>query len=350
MKSTVRGAILITALALVTASLAGCSTDSTASTTAPTSGAKAPSLKYNGVEVGLPITYGAPTGLPAKFTVGYQDIYSAIPSLQEEEAASKAEVTKLGGTFITKDDQLDVTTQVNNCNTFIAQHVNAIMIYPLDPSSLTPCFKAAAAAGIIVIPQNAPVAADQPLVAGLPTDIIQGFDHDAFLRAQAVAKADPGSAYAIIGLAAPVAGLTYFAKQQKYWADKFGLKFLGEIDAQTDNAAGASTATTSLLAKYPTVKTIFTYNDNTGLSAASTVKGSGQTGIRILASDGTPEAIAGVKSGLLWGVTETDFNAIGTNQADAAMILIANPKATLPQFVTTPDKFISKSNVTSAGY
>ncbi|GGF38079.1 sugar ABC transporter substrate-binding protein [Subtercola lobariae] len=349
MKNTARGAVLITALALAAASLAGCSTD-TASTSSSSSGSAAPSLTYDGVEAGLPTTYGAPTGLPANFTVGYQNIYSAIPSLQAGEAASKAEVEKMGGTFISKDDQLDVTTQVNNCNTFIAQHVNAILIYPLDPSSLTPCFTEAAAAGIIVIPQNAPVAADQSLIAGLPTDIIQGFDYDAFLRAQAVAKADPGSSYAVIGLAAPVAGLTYFAKQQQYWANKFGLTFLGEIDAQTDNAAGAATATTSLLAKFPTVKTIFAYNDNTGLAAASTVRGSGQTGIRIVASDGQPDAIAGVKSGLLWGVTEVDFTTIGTNQADAAMTLIANPKATLPKFVTTPAKFITTDNVGSAGF
>ncbi|WP_375399445.1 sugar ABC transporter substrate-binding protein [uncultured Amnibacterium sp.] len=276
------------------------------------------------------------------------NIYSAIPSLQAGEAAAKAEVLKHSGKFISKDDQLDVTTQVNNCNQLIAQKVNAILLYPLDPNSLAPCFKAAAAAQIVVIPQNAPVAADQPLIATLRTDIVQGFDHDAFLRAQAVANADPGSPYAIIGLAAPVAGLTYFAKRQKYWADKFGLKFLGEVDAQSDNAAGASAAAGSLLAKYPTVKTIFAYNDNTGLAASSTARGSSRTDVRIVASDGQPAAIAGVKSGVLWGVTQIDFKAIGTNQADAAMVLIGSPKAKVPPFVTTPMKFITKSNVSSA--
>ena len=178
---------------------------------------------------------------------------------------------------------------------------------------------------------------------------MQGFDRDAFLRAQAVAKADPGSPYAIIGLAAPVAGLTYFAKRQQYWADKFGLKFLGQVDAQSDNAAGASAAAGSLLAKYPTVKTIFTYNDNTGLATSSTARGSSRTDVRVLASDGQPAAIAGVKSGVLWGVTQIDFTAIGTNQADAAMALVHDPKTTLPKFVTTPMTFVTKSNVASAG-
>ncbi len=356
MARTLRGATLAATAGVVAMVLSACSTvsaggSSTASGPAasgPAASGSIPTVAYDGPEKGLPTTYDQPTTKPAGgFTVGYMNIFAAVPALKTSQDAAQAEVESLGGKFIAKDDQLDVTTQVNHCNELISQKVNAILLYPLDPKALTPCFTAAAAAGIAVVPQNAPVSASESLIPTLQTDVIQSFDNNAYQRAQAVAKVAPGSSYAIIGLAAPVAALTYYAQRQKYWADKFGLKFVGQIDAQTDNAAGASTATGAVLAKYPNVASIFTYNDNTALATATTAKSSGKADVRILGSNGQTATLAAVKSGALFGTTWVDFPAIGKNQAIAAITLIGDKTAKLPPFVTTVVKFVTKDDAGS---
>jgi len=336
--------------------LGACSTPSSgggSSTAAQTSGASsagpaAASIPYDGPEQGLPVTYQEPAKKPAPgFTVGFMNIFAAIPALKSSQDAAQKEVESSGGKFIAKDDQLDVTTQVNHCNEFIAQHVNAILLYPLDPKALQPCLTAAAASNISVVVQNAPVAAGQPLLPTLVTDNVQGFDSNAYQRAKAVAAAAPGSSYAIIGLAAPVAALTYYAQRQRYWADKFGLKFDGEIDAQTDNATGASTAIAAVLGKYSDVQNVFAYNDNAALAASTTARASGKSKVRILGSNGQTAAISAVKNGMLFGTTWVDFPAIGRNQALAAIILLGDKTATLPKFATTTNKFVTAADANS---
>lgn len=341
-------------MALVLAA-AGCSSSGNGSsaTTGSTGGsgsgtATAVSIPYDGPENGLPTAYPDPAKKPGPgFTVGFMNIFAAIPALKASQDAAEQEVARFGGKFIAKDDQLDVTMQVNHCNELIAQNVNAILLYPLDPKALQPCFKAAADKGIPVVVQNAPVAASDTLVETLTTDNIQGFDYNAYQRAKAVAQAAPGSSYVILGLAAPVAALNYFAERQRYWSDKFGLKFLGKIDAQTDNAAGAATATAGLLGKYPNVQSIFAYNDNAALAAVPTAKSSGKGSVRILGSNGQTAAIAAVKNGSLFGTTWVDFPAIGRNQARAAVTLLGDKTATLPKFVTTENKFVTKADADS---
>ncbi len=363
-KSAVRGRLVALA-ALVLAAATACSSgaspaaasspaaSSAASSVAAASpaagaspGSQSSAVTYSGPEAALPHTYPAPAGKPAACRLGYMNIYGAIASLAEEQKAAAAEAKRLGCSFVALDDQLSLTTQVNNFNQLTSQHVAAILCYPIVPSALAPSVRKAVAAHIFVVGQNTPVAADQPVPAGYSTDVLQGFDTTAYDRVKDVAAASPGASFGILGLAQPVASLQYLNLRTKYWAAKFGLKFAGQVDAQQDNPGSASTAASGLLAQYPSMKVIFAYNDNAAVAASTVARTSARTSVLIVGSNGQAEAVAAIKAGHMFATSQQNFDQVGTQMVDAAYGLLAGVK-NLPKFVVVPVTEVNKSNAAS---
>jgi len=312
-------------------------------TTATPASATGPA--YDGPEAGLPTSYSI--SKPTKpFTIGYEEIYGADPSVKAGAEAAQQEVAALGGKIIIKDDQASATTQVNNCNTLIAQGVNAIILYPFDPKALGPCFAAAAAKNIKIVAYQTPVGASPgPLPAGLKTDPLQGFDYAGYLRAKAVAAVAPGSTFAYMGLAIPVASLTYGEQRMLYWAKRFGLKYVGSTDAQDATPGAASTAMSSILAKWPTVGTVFCFQDPSALAAATVARASGNTKVRIVGYNGQTAAVSAVQAGTMFATVLLDVKAEGKNDVDAAIGLIEG--ASLPKYVSIPITLVTGANAGS---
>lgn len=345
----------LTASALVATLGAGClaGCGSSSSGTGPSSatpaaqgsaGQGAPTIEYDGPEKNLPTQY-TPTKPSKPVTVGFQIIHQ--DSGQTAEAAAvKAEVESAGGQVIVKDDQGSATTQVNNCNTLIAQKVDAIIVYPFDAGALRPCFKAAADAGIKIVAQQTPVnASSDPLPQYLKSDVIQGFDYAAYLRAKAIAEAAPGSTYAYLGLSIPVAALNDAKGRMIYWADRFGLKHVGDADAQGPSASDASNAMTSLLGKYPTVKNVFVFTVDSALAASTVARASGKTAVHVIGYNGTAASIKAIKAGTMFATVLVDVRTEGKTLADVAIGLIAG--ATPPKFLTTPNTMVTSANADS---
>jgi len=253
------------------------------------------------------------------------------------------EVTKIGGTLVAKDSQLDLNTQVNQMQELIDRKVDAIVVYPLDPNALAPQLKAAAAAGIPVVAINTPIKAGDPLLPGYVANVLQGFDRAAYSRAAAIAAVAPGSSYAVLGLTIPVGTLKYYSERQRYWADRFGLKFLGEQDAQTDDPTGGGQAMTAILGKYPDVTTVFTYNDPSALGAAGAARSAGKT-VRVFGSDGSDQAtFDAVKAGQLFATYRVDQYSEGAQATVAAITAAA--KGSLPfSTVVVTGKVVTADN------
>jgi inositol transport system substrate-binding protein len=232
---------------------------------------------------------------------------------------------------------------VNNFNQLVAQKVSAIIVFPIVSSSLTPSLAKAKAAGIYVLGQSAPVAADDPAIPGYSTNMLHMSDTEAYLRVQSIAEAKPGASFVEMGLAAPVQLLQYYAARAK-----FGLHYLGEIDASADDPAGYASATSAIIAKYPTMQALLTFSDNSAVGAAAVIRSSGKSGILISGADGSEEAFNAIKAGTVFNTPQPNFLESGVMLVDAAYDLITKQNLPLPADLGVPVKLITKANVDSS--
>jgi len=352
---TGRGWFAIVAALALLALVAGCGSSSSSSSSTATSESSEGSAgaeeagggalpEYSGPEKGLPTEYTASTKKASACTIGYQNIYGAISSLAAQQEAAEEKASELGCKLVALDDQLNPTTQVNNFNQLLAENVNAIVVYPIVPSALAPSLKQAEAAGIPVISDTTPPSLEEELPAGYVSRVTQGWDQAAYLRAKHVAEESPGAEFAILGLAAPVTSLEYLAERTKYWAEKFGLKFAGQIDAQEDNPAAASTAMSAIVGKYPDVGAVFAYNDNAAVAAATVAKSS-QSEVEICGGNGQKEAFQAIESGSMSCTVLVEFDTIGQQLVQGAYNSIAEPATKLPETIVPPVHLVDSETV-----
>lgn len=350
---------IVAALALV-ALVAGCgsSSSSSSSTAAAESseesageesagGESASAIPaYDGPEAGLPSEYEAPKKKLANCTIGYQNISGAISSLAAEQEAAEEEAKALGCKIVALDDQLNPTTQVNNFEQLLTQKVSAIVVYPIVPSALAPSLAKAEAAGIPVIADTTPPQVTTKLPKAYVSRVQQGWDQVAYLRAKYVAEQDPGAEFVVMGLAAPVESLEYLGERTRYWAEKFGLKFAGQIDAQEDTPASASTAMSGIVGKYPDAGAVFAYNDNAAV-AASTVAKASQYSATICGGNGQKEAFQAIENGSLGCTVWIDFHEMGKQLVRGVYDAAAEPEAKLPETVVVPVEIVNEENAGS---
>jgi ribose transport system substrate-binding protein len=301
---------------------------------------------YNGPEAKLPSEYEVAKEKLANCSIGYQNISGAISSLAAEQEAAEEEAANLGCKITALDDQLNPTTQVNNFEQLLTQKVSAIVVYPIVPSALAPSLGKAEAASIPVISDTTPPQVTTPLPKGYVSRVQQGWDKVAYLRAKYVAEEDPGAEFVIMGLAAPVESLEYLGERTKYWAEKFGLKFAGQIDAQEDTPASASTAMSGIVGKYPNAGAIFAYNDNAAV-AASTVAKASQSSATICGANGQKEAFQAIESGAMACTVWIDFDELGKQLVRGVYDAAAEPETKLPETVVVPVEIVDSENVGS---
>jgi ribose transport system substrate-binding protein len=351
-----RGWLALTAALALALALAACGSSSSSSSSSSSGGsassssssgasASVPSVPYSGPEKSLPHTLAVPTVKAGfHYKVGYMSPYAAIPSLAAAINGARVETQKLGGTFILEDGQLNPNLQATQINQLISQGVNAMMVYPVNPAALLPGFAAAKKAGIPIIMEDTPPVAGSPLIKGSYTDILQGRDAGEYAIAQGAAKAQPGATFVNLGLAVPVPLLQYGVKRDTYWATKFGMKYLGEVDTTTDTPGGAATAMNSILAKYPNVQVVFAYNDQAADAAAAVARSNGKLNIKVIGDNGDPVAIKEIQAGRVWGTFNSDFTSIGRLQAIATYDLLTKQHLPLPKQVSVGGLLVTKAN------
>jgi ribose transport system substrate-binding protein len=343
-----RGARRVAATLVATAIGAGCVAACGSSQTASIAGASAkgvPDVTYDGPEAGLATSYAV--ARPARsFTIGWE-VINPNATTAAQLAAAQAETRRLGGKLVSLNDEGEPSTQVQNCKILVSENVNAIVLYPFEPEALQPCFDAAAAKGIQIIAQQDPASASPgALPAHLKTDVLQAWDYSAYLKAKAAAEAAPGSSFAYLGLAIPIAAFAYEQQRLIYWGERFGLKYAGAVNEQGEDAGDADAAMTAILAKYPTVRTVFTVDDPTALPAAHVAEASGRSDLNVIGDDGQADALTAIKQHQLFGTVVVNAPAEARNLVDAAVDQIAG--RAVPEFSTTPVTMVTAANVGSA--
>jgi ribose transport system substrate-binding protein len=343
-----------TALAL-TAAACGSSDDSDSASTPTTAAAadtstasSAPAVEYDGPETELPAAYEEPTIKDGyEFTLGWLMPTAANPFVKAIATAAKAETERLGGRFIELDAGLNVDKQVSQCNQLVAQKVDAMGVYGVDPSALGPCLKEADAAGIKIVGQDTPPIAGEPLMPHYLSVVLQGTDHARFLMAEYAASQQPGAKFATIGVNIPVPLLHYSIDRARYWGEKFGMQYLGQVDSQGDTSEDAATAMSTLLTRYPDVQAVFTFNDPAAQAAATTARAAGKTDVKVYGNSGEKAAVDMVKAGQMAGTVLLDTKAIGSQMVRGLYNALTDQGLPLPEQMTPKPQVVTPENADS---
>ncbi len=265
--------------------------------------------------------------------VGWLNPNGDVPGLDTEQQDAKIETQKLGGSFIALDANASLNLQVSQFNDLLAEHVSAILVNPNDPSSLTPELQKAAAQHVPVISVSGAIAGQKPW-AGYKTNVIQGLDQAAFYNVAAVALEHPHAIFAVMGCAAPIPVLEYWAQRVKFWGKKLGLRYVGEVDTLTTTPSGAATAMSAILARTPNVQAVFCFNDTAAESAAATARLAGKHPL-VSGTNGDTAARELIKSGEMFSTFQYNWNRLGAQSVIAAYDEVTHQH--LPLAVTTAE-------------
>jgi ribose transport system substrate-binding protein len=241
---------------------------------------------------------GTTTPSGAAYTIGFTNPIASNDQLHTLQEAIEARAEALGSKVISLDDQLDVNKQVSDIEQLIAQDVDAIIVFPLDPAAITPAVEKAKAAGIKTIGINATLGNTDATTAD-PFDaaVNQGEEEMATGTADFVVDQLGGKGNVLgIGLGIPVPTIEYQMGVMEDVVTKGGLTWLDRVDNPTDDAAGAQPVVEQALLRFPQIDAIMAYNDPSALGAVAAVKAADKEGdIIITGANGV--ALDQVKNG-----------------------------------------------------
>jgi ribose transport system substrate-binding protein len=304
---------------------------------------------YDGTDHGHFRTLPEPqvkTGTP--FKVGFLNTNAGQPILLAMQKAAEAETEKLGGSFIGLDAASNPQTQASQLQQLIAQHVNVIIGDPVVAAALGPGIAEARKAGIPFIAIGDPPDQAKRPMPGAVTSISQGFDYTVYRTMKALAEEHPGVSFATMGFALPVDQLVFMANRMKYWGERFGLKFLGQVDTTSDNPTGFGPAASTILTKYPGVQIIVTFNDESAIAAATTVAASGKK-----VAVATPNAAESATSQALQAhrldlVYRTPWEQQGVQSVIAAYDMVTKQNLPLSAFIDVPGYIVTPQTAAKA--
>lgn len=323
---------------------ASSASSSSGSATASNSTA-APNVPFSGLEQSVPSSYPQPK--PKKLTLAYLNPEgSSNEFLTVLGDSMKLETQKLGGTYVEKDAEGDVNTQVSQFDQLIAQHVNGIAVFALDPKSLAPDVARARKAGIHLVTIDLNFTSTTNL-GGYESQVWQRRDTGAYLTAQEMAKLlKPGASVGTIDFEVKVPSIVFSIQQDAYWAKKFGLKVAGNASNPSDDIAGGQSAMTQLLGKYPSIKGVMAYNDPSAIGAYSAARSQGDTNIALAGENGGSDALGAIKAGRETFTIKLDDPSMGKDFAWGLYDLSEGVK--IPTTIDAgPPVLVDKANVNS---
>lgn len=265
------------------------------STAAGTTGSSAASVPFKSVEQKVPASYPQPK--PGKFHFAYLNPVGGNEFLHTLGEAMRLETKKLGGTYTEFDAKGDVNTQVGQFDQAIAQKVDGLAVFALDPGSVAPEVKKAKKAGIPLVTIDLDFTAT-PDLHGFDTQVLQRRDEAAYMGAQQMAKqVGSGGLVGTIDFAIKVPSIVFSIDRGKYWAQQFGLKIDGTASNPSDDIAGGEKAATQLLGKNADLKGVIAYNDPSAIGGASAARTQGKRDIVFGGQNGGSDAFEAIKAG-----------------------------------------------------
>ena len=299
---------------------------------------------FTSAESKLPQTFRAPVRMHDAFTLGYLNPVAGNETLDAQQTAAEAETKALGGRTIAYGVNANPTTEAADFKLLLSQHVTAISLQPTIPQALRPLLVQAKAAGVPVVATATPALAGPPL-PGYVSDVMEGVDRCAYLNVKTIAQAQPDATYALIPSAIPAPALQDLMARTRYWAAKFGLRYVGQVSAgQQATSTAGSTAMSAIIERYPTVKSVFVFTDAVAEGAAVAQKTRAGGKIKVVGLSGEKAAVQQIQQGTMFATCAVDNAQIGKQIAIAAFDAQTHQHLPLPKEIAVTPHEITHGN------
>ena len=281
--------------------------------------------------------------------IGESSPVASNPNQQAITRGQREASKLLGWRFKTLDANLSPDKQVSDVDTFINLKANGIVTWTLDPGAAGAAYKRARSAGIPIM--------DFGSTQNVTTAVFDERGYKCSMGNKAatyISSRIPRAKVLVIG-GPPVPSIVNYTNCFINAAKAKGLTILERQDNVKDTATTAQPIVQDMLTKHPDTQAIWAYNDPSALGAGAVVRSSGkdvwvqgkQKGLIIMGANGSKDAAAGVKQGVMtvtWDPRPTDMGRIAVQVL--AMRLKANrPLSALPKIIVIPMQSWDASNV-----
>ncbi len=257
----------------------------------------------------VPVGYPEPS--PAPYRIAYLEPSGSNEFIAAVGEAATSAVQQLGGEVVVYDAEFSPDLQVSQFQQVLAQQVDGIFLFAVDPNAVEPLVEQAVANGVPVVGVEANSTSTTEIGA-LTSQLWQRREEQAYLQVRGLAQyVEPGAGIARITSSIPSPVIQQYLQFQNRWAEEFGLQVLGGVDNDTDDVAGGETAMTGVLARHPDLRGLLPYNDPSGIGAAAAARQQGSD-IPIIGANGGTDGLDGVRQGKLQGTVRVDAVGLGT--------------------------------------
>ena len=245
------------------------------------------------------------------------------------------------------DANLSPSKQVSDVDTFVNLGVKGIITWTLDPGTVAAAYKRALAKNIPIV--------DFGSTSNVTATVYDERGYGCSMGDKAatyISSRIPKAKVLVVG-GPPVPSITNYTNCFIKAAKAQGLTVEEVQKNVNDTAATAQPIVQSMLTKYPDTQAIWCYNDPSALGAGAVVKSSGKTvwsgsgkGIIVEGANGSNDAAAGIKQGVITATWDPQADQMGLLSVELLAMKLKGQAA--PKLVVVPMKVWDASNI--SGY
>jgi ribose transport system substrate-binding protein len=244
------------------------------------------------------------------------------------------------------DANLSPSKQVSDIDTFVNLGVKGIITWTLDPGTVAAAYKRALAKNIPIV--------DFGSTSNVTATVYDERGYGCSMGQKAakyISGRIPGAKVLVVG-GPPVPSITNYTNCFIKSAKSQGMTILEVQKNVNDTAATAQPIVQSMLTKYPNADAIWCYNDPSALGAGAVVKSAGKTvwsgskkGIIIEGANGSADAAAGIKQGVITSTWDPQADQMGLLSVELLAMKMKGQAP--PKLVVVPMKVWDASNIAS---
>jgi inositol transport system substrate-binding protein len=254
--------------------------------------------------------------------------------------AMEKRAKELGATLIVNDAQRSPEKQVEQAESFIAQHVDAIILNPCEVEASAPAVDKALAAGIPVVNVNSETKSS-------PTAFVGSRDEEsARLAMEYIARRLGGKGEIVMmhGYMGQAAQIKRDAGAREVLAKNPGLHLLAEQTAEWDRAKARTLMENWLQSYGDRIGAVFAQNDEMAMGALLAIEHADKKGkIVVVGVDAIADALEAVKQGRLDATVFQNAEGQGRQAVETAIKIVRKQPFAKEAFI--PFRLVTQENI-----